>query len=99
LDRKVETFKRKTSERYTLLSEAMREYQEDIDELDREIAHLNNAENREIKLRDADYEDMYRRYKRERNEREMLEELLKGKKDASRITLYRLKEEFKKTQD
>ncbi len=99
MDRKVETFKRKTSERYTLLSEAMREYQEDIDELDREIAHLNNAENREIKLRDADYEDMYRRYKRERNEREMLEELLKGKKDASRITLYRLKEEFKKTQD
>ena len=43
LDRKVETYKRKSTDRYNLLSEAGREYQEDIDELDREIAYLTAA--------------------------------------------------------
>jgi hypothetical protein len=76
-------------ERHTLLSEACREYQEDIDELDREIAYLNGTEIRQKKLLEADYEDMNRRYVRERKEREMLQELIKDLHDANRINEFK----------
>jgi septal ring factor EnvC (AmiA/AmiB activator) len=46
LDKKVDTYRRKSTERNKLLTEALKEYIEDIDELDREIAHLNTAEAR-----------------------------------------------------
>ena len=77
LDKKVNTFRKKSTERHTLLSEALKEYTEDIDELDREIAHLNTAEARSQKLLDKDYEEIERRYVRERKEREMVQELVK----------------------
>jgi hypothetical protein len=76
LDKKVDTYKRKSTERNALLTEASREYQEDMDELDREIAYLTGAEMRQQRILDKDYDDMNRKYVRERKEREMLQELV-----------------------
>jgi hypothetical protein len=99
LDKKVETFRRKSTERHTLLTEALKEYMEDIDELDREIAHLNMAEARSQKLLDRDYEEMHRRYVRERKEREMAKELVKDQWDAFRVVEYKQREEIKRYQE
>ena len=82
-----------------MLSEAGREYQEDIDELDREIGYLNTAEMRSKKLLEADYDDMNRRYVREKKEREMLQELLRDQVDRYRVLDYKQREEYKKAQD